>query len=109
LVLLVRAECRCGTARARRQGEKALNEAGKFLEQHPYGLTVVASWAGMKGDTDKDRKLTESRAAVVREYPVQHFKVDDTRIKTIGLGKSADSPDGGAVAVMVYPPGTPGR
>jgi phospholipid/cholesterol/gamma-HCH transport system substrate-binding protein len=94
---------------SRLKGEKALDEAGKFLERNPSGLTVVASWADMKGDTDKDRKLTEARAAVVREYLVQHFKLDDTRIKTIGLGKSADARDGGAVAVMVYPSGKPGR
>jgi len=94
---------------AKLKGEKALNEAGKFLEQNRYGLAVVASWADMKGDTDKDRKLTEARAAVVRDYLVQHFKLDDTRIKTIGLGKSTDAPDGGAVAVMVYPAGKPER
>jgi hypothetical protein len=34
---------------------------------------------------------------------VQHFKLDDTRLKTIGEGKSANAPDGGAVEVMVYP------
>jgi hypothetical protein len=46
------------------------------------------------------------RKAVARDYVVQHFKLDDTtRIKTIGEGKSADAPDGGAIAVMIYPAG----
>jgi hypothetical protein len=33
-----------------------------------------------------------------------HYKLGDTtRIKTIGVGKSAEARDGGAVEVMVYP------
>ena len=43
---------------------------------------------------------------MVREYLVQHFKLDDTRIKTIGLGKSAEAPNGGEVEIRVYPEGT---
>lgn len=89
---------------AKLKNTKMLDEAGRFLEQNAYGLAVVASYADMKGDTDKERQLTAARAAVAREYLVQHFKVDDTRIKTIGLGKSADAPDGGDLVVMVYPP-----
>ena len=84
---------------------KLLDEAGKFLEQNAYGLVVVACYADMKGDTGKERQLTEARSVVARDYLVQHFKLADTRIKTIGMGKSADQPDGGAVHVMVYAPG----
>jgi outer membrane protein OmpA-like peptidoglycan-associated protein len=38
---------------------------------------------------------------VVRDYLVKNFKMDDTRVKTIGLGKSSDA-DGAGVAVFVY-------
>lgn len=82
---------------------KLLDDAGRFLEGSHYSLAVVASYSDMKGDTDKETELTQARAAVVREYLVQHFKLDDTRIKTIGMGKSKDAPDGGEVAVLVYP------
>jgi len=82
---------------------KALDEAGRYLEQNPYGLAVVASYADAKGDSEKQAELTQARAAVVRDYLVQHFKLDDTRIKTFGAGKSADAPEGGEVAVVVYP------
>ena len=60
----------------------------------------------MKGDTEKDRLLTEARSMVVRDYLVQNFKFDDTRVKTIGLGKSEMAGEGGKVEVLVYPPGT---
>lgn len=83
---------------------KPLNEAGQYLEANPFGLAVVAVSADMKGDSDKDRALTQARAMVVREYLVQHFKVDDKRIKTIGLGKSPDVNEGSRVEVIVYPP-----
>ena len=46
------------------------------------------------------------RAMVVRDYLVQHFKLDDTRIKTAGLGKSQDVSERGRVKILVYPAGT---
>ena len=58
----------------------------------------------MKGDTDKEKTLSEARALVVREYLVKNFKMDDTRVKTLGLGKSSTA-DAAGVSVLVYPPG----
>jgi phospholipid/cholesterol/gamma-HCH transport system substrate-binding protein len=84
--------------------EKLLDEAGRYLENNQYGTVVVAGYADLKGDTDKQQELTLARAAVVRDYLIQHFKLDDTRVKTLGLGKSPGAPDGGEVKVFVYPP-----
>jgi outer membrane protein OmpA-like peptidoglycan-associated protein len=72
---------------AKLKNEKALNDAGKFLEQNKFRLAVVACSAEA-GDSQKDIVLTEARAKVVRDYLVQNFKFDDTRVKVIGLGKS---------------------
>jgi len=83
---------------------KTLNDAGAYLESNAFGLAVVAAYTDMKGDTEKDHVLTEARAMVVRDYLVQNFKLEDTRIKTIGLGKSKE--EAGRVEVLVYPPGT---
>jgi phospholipid/cholesterol/gamma-HCH transport system substrate-binding protein len=82
---------------------KLLNDPGRYLEQTPYGLAVIAAYADQKGDSDKQRELTQARAAVVREYLAQHFKLDDTRIRTFGGGKSADAPEGGEIDILVYP------
>jgi phospholipid/cholesterol/gamma-HCH transport system substrate-binding protein len=86
-----------------------LDGAGRYLEANRFGLAVVAASADLKGDTDKQRQLTEARAAVVREYLVEHYKVDDTRIRVIGLGKSPEVPDGGSIEIRVYtqPAGAP--
>lgn len=88
---------------AKLKNSKMLDEGGRYLQSNPFGLAVVAAYADMKGDTDKQRELTEARASVAREYLVQHFKLDDTRIKTMAFGKSENTPDGGSVALLVYP------
>jgi len=91
---------------AKLKNGKMLDDAGHFLEQNPFGLAVVASYADAKGDTAKERQVTAARSVAARDYLVAHFKLDDTtRIKTIGAGKSTDAPDGGELEVMVYPAG----
>ena len=88
---------------AKLKNQKALDEAGRFFETNKFGLAVVAAATGMKGDTEKNRQLTEARSMVVRDYLTKNFKFDDTRLKTIGLGKSADAGDGGKLEIAVYP------
>lgn len=62
---------------------------------------------GMTGDSDEIRELTKARAMVIREYLIKHFKMDDTHLKKMGLGKSEQSPnDAGHVEIIVYQPGT---
>jgi len=88
---------------AKLKDQKPLNDAGKFLETNLFGLAVVAASTDMKGDSEEDRKLTQARAMVVRDYLVHNFKLDDTRVKTIGLGKSPGSSEPGMVEILVYP------
>jgi hypothetical protein len=83
------------------KNKKTIDEAGSFLQENKFALAVVASSAAT-GDTAKDRLLTEARAKVIRDYLVQNFKLDDTRIKTIGLGKSNQAGDTGKVQILVY-------
>jgi hypothetical protein len=42
---------------------------------------------------------------VVRDYLVNNFKMDDTRVRTLGTGKSSDA-SGDGVSVLIYAPGT---
>jgi len=88
---------------------KDLDDAGKFLEDQQFGLVVVAASSTANGDRSKIQQLTEAQAAVVREYLVNKFRVDDTRIKTVGLGKTEPQGDTDARAaefleILVYPP-----
>jgi outer membrane protein OmpA-like peptidoglycan-associated protein len=86
---------------AKLKNEKEFAEAGKFLEENKFRLAVIAASIDI-GDTEKDRKLTEARAKVVRDYLVQHFKFDDTRLKVIGLGKSKTATDASKVEILIY-------
>jgi len=85
--------------------KKTLDDAGKFLQDNKFGLAVVAASTDMKGDSQQDHLLTEARSMVVRDYLVKNFRLEDTRIKTIGLGKSEAAAEGGAVEVLIYPEG----
>jgi phospholipid/cholesterol/gamma-HCH transport system substrate-binding protein len=92
---------------AKLKDEKLLNDSGVYLEHNRFGVAVVAAYTDMKGDSEKDRLLTEARSMVVRDYLVKNFKLQDERIKTIGLGKSPQAPEGGSMEVLIYSEGTP--
>src|SRR2546422_639117 len=91
---------------AKLKDAKALNDAGNYLQSNPFGLAVIAAYTDMKGDTEKDRLLSEARSMVARDYLVKNFKLQDTKIKTIGLGKSDKAPNGGSIQILIYPEGT---
>jgi phospholipid/cholesterol/gamma-HCH transport system substrate-binding protein len=98
---------------AKLKNQKSLNEAGEFLAQNQFGLAVVVVSAGIEGDTKKQLVLTQARAMVVREYLVENFGFNDSRIKTQGLGKqmksnskSDSNTDWGSVQILIFPAGT---
>ena len=88
------------TAKLKKQ--KTLDEAGKFLADNKFGLAVVVAHTGMEGDTAKDRILAQGQAMVVRDYLVQNFALDDTRIKTIGAGKAKQESDSSKIQIHIY-------
>jgi phospholipid/cholesterol/gamma-HCH transport system substrate-binding protein len=87
---------------AKLKNQKALNEVGKFLEDQKFGLAVVTASTSMKGDTEKDRQLTEAQSMVIRNYLAEHFRTDDTRIKTMGFGKTEAGDDSNKTEIIVY-------
>ena len=94
---------------AKLKGQKFLKDAGEFLSANDFGLAVIQVSTGKKGSTDNDLTLAQGRALVLREYIVQHFGFDDSKLKTVSLGKQADESskdDWGLIKILVYPPGT---
>jgi phospholipid/cholesterol/gamma-HCH transport system substrate-binding protein len=88
---------------AKLKDQKALKEVGLYLQSHKFGQVVITAATGMKGDSDKDLLTTQAQAMVVRNYLVQNYRLDDTRIKTMGLGKTDDAGESGKVEIFVYP------
>lgn len=87
---------------AKMKNEKSLNTAGAFLQSQKFGLAIIACSTGRTGDSDKERVLSEARGFVVRKYLVEHFSLDDTRLKTVGLGKSPNASENGSVQILLY-------
>jgi phospholipid/cholesterol/gamma-HCH transport system substrate-binding protein len=90
---------------AKVKDKKALKEVGDYLQSGKFGLVVVVSAAGLKGDSDKMLLLTQAQSALVRNYLVQNFKLDDKRMKTMGLGKSDRLGAEDALEIRVYAAG----
>jgi phospholipid/cholesterol/gamma-HCH transport system substrate-binding protein len=87
---------------AKLKDQKMFDAAGEYLQNAKFGLAVVASSAGVKGDSERDRTLNEARTMVVRNYLVQNFKLDDTRIRTLNTGKNDQLGENGKVQIFVY-------
>jgi outer membrane protein OmpA-like peptidoglycan-associated protein len=83
--------------------EKDLNEVGSFLESNKFGLVVVVGYTGQQGASGKNRELAQARAMVVRGYLAKNFKLDDKRIKTLGMGETGSADDRGRVEIVVFP------
>lgn len=87
---------------AKLKNQKELDEAGEFLQQNNFGTVVVVASGATVGDSDRDLELTRAQAMATRDYLVQNFTVDDTRIKTMGLGKAKKQEDSSKVKILVY-------
>jgi phospholipid/cholesterol/gamma-HCH transport system substrate-binding protein len=91
---------------AKLKNEKILNEVGQFLQQNPFGAAVIMVSGPASGDTAEVQELTQARGMVVRDYLVEHFKMDDTRLKKMSLGKVKPmADDSSLVQVILYEPG----
>jgi phospholipid/cholesterol/gamma-HCH transport system substrate-binding protein len=95
---------------AKLKGQKALNAVGEYLAGDDFGVAVIEVSTGKTGSSAADLTLAQGRAMVVRDYIVQHYGFDDTKLKTFPVGKQADEnskADWGEIKVLVYPAGTP--
>jgi phospholipid/cholesterol/gamma-HCH transport system substrate-binding protein len=96
---------------AKLKGQKALNAAGEYLAGNDFGVAVIQVSTGMTGNSENNLTLSQGRALVVYDYIVQHYGFDDTKLKTVALGKQpsgeTSKDDWGIVKVLIYPAGTP--
>jgi outer membrane protein OmpA-like peptidoglycan-associated protein len=87
---------------AKLKAGKGLKKAGADLEQYPFGLAVVQAFSSRKGNQDENLVLTQAQAAVVRAYLVERFELDDTKVKTKGMGETAQPGQEGRIVISVY-------
>jgi len=95
---------------AKLKGQKNLKQAGEYLAGNDFGVAVIEVSTGSVGGSDTDLTLAQGRALVLRDYIVQHFGFDDSKLKTIALGKQTgetSKDNWGLIKILIYPPGTP--
>jgi outer membrane protein OmpA-like peptidoglycan-associated protein len=92
---------------AKLRAGKMLDEVGAFLQGSRFAVAVVEAQTSPRGSKEDNLKLSRARATVVRQYLVQKFTINDSRIRTLGLSEDerAATDSGGTVMVVVYPPG----
>jgi phospholipid/cholesterol/gamma-HCH transport system substrate-binding protein len=94
---------------AKLKGQKNLKEAGEYLAANEFGVAVIEVSTGSTGSADSAQTLAQGRALVLRDYIVQHFGFDDTKLKTVAVGKKSgetSKADWGLVHILIYPEGT---
>ena len=94
---------------AKLKNQKQLNAAGEFLASGEFGVAIVIASSSATGDAEAGRVLAEARAMNVRDYLVGHYAFDDTKLKTVALGKQSDSKasgEWGLIRIDIYPNGT---
>lgn len=88
---------------AKLKSEKSLNSVGKALEGKQFRLVMVQGFRGVEGNRDVNLQLSRAQAVVVRNYLVNHFKIDDSRVKTKGNGETQSSEqDPDRIEIVVY-------
>lgn len=87
---------------AKLKNEKAMKDAGTFLQENSFSLAVVVASTGGKSDPEKDKELSQARAMVVRDFLARNFKFDAAKLRTLGLGRKPEAGDNGAVEILVY-------
>jgi phospholipid/cholesterol/gamma-HCH transport system substrate-binding protein len=89
---------------AKLKNEKPLKQAGEFLQQNPFKFVAITACTDFRGEKNKNLEISRAQAMVVRNYLVQNFKIDDSRIKTKGMGEDdhSDPKKAGRVEVLVY-------
>ena len=88
---------RTGTAELMPSSNAALQDLADYLKAHPEVQARIAGHADRVGDSAKNQRLSEDRAAAVRQYLVDQAGIPADRITTIGYGDTKPlypAPDG---------------
>jgi hypothetical protein len=86
--------------------KKRLNEVGAYLEKNPFRLVLVQAFTGLVGGHDENLVLTQAQAMVVRNYLADKFELDDSKLKTKGMGEVPARAPGQThwIEISVYAP-----
>ena len=77
-----------GQATIRTESKGDLQSVGELLKQQPALRLEIQGHTDNVGAADLNRRLSESRAAAVKQYLVANFAIAGDRLMTAGFGDS---------------------
>ena len=88
-----------GSDRIRPESTPTLKEMGTMLKEHPELKLVIEGHTDNVGVAANNQSLSEKRAEAVRQYLVDTFGIDKSRLQAKGFGSSKptagnDTPEG---------------
>lgn len=75
-----------------------LKKVGMAMKKYPKMKGIIEGHADSAGTEETNQKLSERRAAAIKQYLVQHFGVEGDRIQAEGFGTSRPIADNDTVA-----------
>lgn len=67
---------------------KDIKTVATFMKIDPSIKVVIEGYTDNVGNDDYNQKLSEKRAKSVRQYMIDKFKIDGSRITAVGYGKN---------------------
>lgn len=64
-----------------------LKQIGSVMQENPEVMFLIVGHTDSDGDDAKNQTLSEKRAASVRKYLLQHFKINVSNLRTMGKGE----------------------
>jgi len=88
-----------GSDRLRPESSATLKEIGSMLKEHPELKLGIEGHTDNVGSAESNQALSEKRAAAVRQFLIENYQVDASRLTAKGLGQtkpvgSNDTPEG---------------
>ncbi|EDY81661.1 OmpA family protein [Verrucomicrobiia bacterium DG1235] len=75
-----------GTAGLSPEGVSSIEEMVDILQNYPDFRILVAGHTSARGDAEANRQLSEERARSVAKYLVDHYAIDEDRVRAVGVG-----------------------
>lgn len=77
-----------GSDRIRPESTPTLQEIGEMLRAHPDLRITIEGHTDSVGDDASNQQLSEKRAAAVRDFLMERFGIEETRLEARGLGET---------------------
>jgi outer membrane protein OmpA-like peptidoglycan-associated protein len=96
---------------AKLKDKPGLKAVGAYLETHPFGLVVIQAFTGLQGEEAGNLVRTQAQALAVRHFLAENFRLEDAKLRTLGMGEAEATVPGKThwLQISIYGPLVEGR